>query len=106
MNTHDCRRGRSVASLPHADGQATPAPSASSFDGPPDNVVAISQAATELLYALDLGDRMAGTALWFNDVLPVYRDVDATVERLSDDAPSFEIVVARRPASIRPCSNG
>ncbi|MEI4473172.1 ABC transporter substrate-binding protein [Frigidibacter sp. MR17.24] len=70
------------------------------FDGPPGNVVSIGQATTEILYALGVADRMAGTALWFNDVLPAYRDVDAGVPRIADNAPGFEAVVNRRPGFV------
>lgn len=70
------------------------------FDGPPNNVVAIGQAATEMLYALGVEDRMAGTALWFNDVLPRYEEINAEVERIADNAPSFESVVAKRPGLV------
>lgn len=70
------------------------------FDGPPDNIVAIGQAATEVLYDLGVQDQMAGTALWFNDVLPEFAQANAGVERLADNAPSFESVVNRRPGFV------
>lgn len=66
----------------------------------PDNVVSIGQATTEILYALDQADRMAGTSLWFNAVLPEYEDQNATVERISDNMPSFESVVNKRPGFV------
>lgn len=66
----------------------------------PDNVVSIGQSTTEILYALGQGDRMAGTALWFNAVLPEYRDQNAQVERISDNTPSFEAVVNKRPGFV------
>lgn len=66
----------------------------------PDNVVSIGQSTTEILYALDQADRMAGTALWFNAVLPKYQGQDAQVDRISDDTPSFESVVGRRPGFV------
>lgn len=70
------------------------------FDAPPENVVSIGQAATETLYALGAEDRMAGTALWFNAVLPEFADANAAVERISDNAPSFEGVVNKRPGFV------
>lgn len=70
------------------------------FDGSPENVIAIGQAATEVLYALGVQDRMAGTALWFNDVLPEFAEANAGVERLADNAPSFESVVNKRPGFV------
>lgn len=66
----------------------------------PDNVVSIGQSTTEILYALGQADRMAGTALWFNAVLPAYATDDAAVERVSDNMPSFEAVVNKRPGFV------
>ncbi len=66
----------------------------------PDNVVSIGQSTTEILYALGQADRMAGTALWFTAVLPAFADDDTAVARISDDTPSFESVVNRRPGFV------
>lgn len=66
----------------------------------PANVVSIGQSTTEILYALGQQDRMAGTALWFNGVLPAYARIDAGVERISDNTPSFEAVVNKRPGFV------
>ena len=63
----------------------------------PDSVVSIGQGTTEILYMLGLGDKVAGTALWVNPVLPEFRDLDAGIERLSDNVPSFESVLQKRP---------
>jgi iron complex transport system substrate-binding protein len=41
-----------------------------------------------------------GTALWINPVLPEFAEVDKKVERLSDNAPSFESVVAKKPELV------
>jgi iron complex transport system substrate-binding protein len=70
------------------------------FPAAPRNVVTIGQAATETLYALGLGDHMAGTALWFNAVLPDYAAQNARVPRLDDNAPSFESVINKRPGLV------
>lgn len=70
------------------------------FEAAPENVVAIGQSATEMLYDLGVQDSMAGTALWFNDVLPEFADVDARIERLNDNMPSFESVVNKRPGFV------
>ncbi|WP_108502447.1 ABC transporter substrate-binding protein [Paracoccus indicus] len=70
------------------------------FPARPDNVVSIGQTTTEILYALGQADRMAGTALWFNDVLPRFGEQDAKVARISDNTPSFEGVVAERPGFV------
>ena len=63
----------------------------------PENVVSIGQSPTEILYMLGLADKVAGTALWINPVLDEFADVDASVERLSDNAPSYESVLAKQP---------
>lgn len=70
------------------------------FDQAPSNVVTIGQSVTEALYALDLGDRMAGTSLWFNDVLPQFKAQNDKVPRLNNNAPSFEAVVNKKPGLV------
>ncbi|UWQ54760.1 ABC transporter substrate-binding protein [Leisingera caerulea] len=70
------------------------------FDAPAASSVTVGQAATEVLYALGLGDKVLGTSVWFNDVLPEYAEVNAKVERLADNDPSFESVVAKRPGLV------
>nr|WP_245558751.1 ABC transporter substrate-binding protein [Kushneria aurantia] len=68
-----------------------------SFDAAPQRTVSVGQAATEILYALGLADRVVGTSVWFTPVLPQFREVNAGIERLADNDPSFEAVVNRRP---------
>lgn len=70
------------------------------IDKAPERVVSVGQGTTEILYMLGLADKVAGTALWINPVLPQFAEVDAKVERLSDNAPSFESVLAKRPEVI------
>jgi iron complex transport system substrate-binding protein len=67
------------------------------FEKAPATTVTVGQAATEVLYSLDLGDKVAGTSVWFNKVLPEFKQINAKVERLADNDPSFESVVAKRP---------
>ncbi len=64
---------------------------------PPKRVVAIGQTQTEILYALGLGDRVVGTAVWFSPVAQAYAAADAKVRRLADNDPSFEAVLAQEP---------
>lgn len=64
---------------------------------PPQRVVAIGQTQTEILYALGLGDRVVGTAVWFSPVAKPYEAVNAKVKRLADNDPSFESVLAQEP---------
>lgn len=70
------------------------------FGAAPRNVVTIGQSSTEVLYALGLGERMAGTALWFNEVLPEFRAQNDRVPRLDNNAPSFESVIGKRPGLV------
>lgn len=67
------------------------------LEQPPERVVSIGQAPTEMLYMLGLADKVAGTALWINSVLEAFETIDADIERLSNDAPSYESVVAKKP---------
>lgn len=70
------------------------------FDAAPASAVSIGQAATEVLYALGLGGQVAGTGVWFNDVLPEYKSINDKVERLADNDPSFEAIVGKRPGLV------
>ncbi len=56
----------------------------------PERTVTIGQSATEILYALGVEDRVVGTSVWFNPVLPKFRDINANIERIADNDPSFE----------------
>lgn len=53
-----------------------------------------------MLYALGLGDKVLGTSVWFNEVLPEFKDVNANVERLADNHPGFESVAAKKPELV------
>ncbi len=70
------------------------------LDKAPASVVTIGQAGTEMLYALGLGDKVVGTALWFNPVQPRFKAINDKVPRLSDNIPSFESVIGKRPALV------
>ncbi|UZF91806.1 ABC transporter substrate-binding protein [Bosea sp. NBC_00550] len=67
------------------------------FAAPPKRIVALGQTQTEILYALGLGDRVVGTAVWFSPVAKSYEAVNAKVKRLADNDPSFEAVVGQEP---------
>jgi iron complex transport system substrate-binding protein len=67
------------------------------FDAAPETAVTVGQAGTELMYGLGLGDRVAGTSVWFTEVLPEFTELNAGIERLADNDPSFESVVEKRP---------
>ncbi|MTH65444.1 ABC transporter substrate-binding protein [Paracoccus shanxieyensis] len=70
------------------------------FQNAPGSVVTVGQAATEVLYSLGLAEKVTGTSVWFTDVLPQYKDVNAGIERLADNDPSFESIVAKRPGLV------
>ena len=70
------------------------------FSKAPGSVITVGQAGTEMLYALGLGSKVAGTSLWFNPVLPKFKDINAKVPRLADNDPSFETVVEKRPGLV------
>lgn len=67
------------------------------FDRPPEKIVSIGQGMTEVLYALGLADKVAGTAVWVGPVLPQFSEANARVRRLADNDPSFESVVGLAP---------
>lgn len=67
------------------------------FESAPESVVTVGQAATEVLYSLGLGDKVTGTSVWFTEILPEFEELNDGIERLADNDPSFESVVARRP---------
>lgn len=64
---------------------------------PPERTVTVGQSTTETLYALGLADKVVGTSVWFTPVLPQFREVNAGIERLADNDPSFESVVNKHP---------
>ncbi|QXH79378.1 ABC transporter substrate-binding protein [Pseudomonas salmasensis] len=70
------------------------------FQQAPARSVSIGQAATEMLYALGVGDKVVGTSLWFNNVLPQYKAQNDRIERLANNEPSFEAVIAKRPQLV------
>ena len=70
------------------------------FAQAPARAVTIGQAATEMLYALGVADRVVGTSLWFNSVLPQFKAQNDSIERLANNEPSFEAVIAKRPQLV------
>ncbi|MGC7101705.1 ABC transporter substrate-binding protein [Amycolatopsis lurida] len=64
---------------------------------PPERAVALNQGSAEIMLALGLADRMAGTATWTDPVLPALAADNAKVPRLAENNPSFEAVLATEP---------
>ena len=64
---------------------------------PPERAVSLNQGTTEIMLALGLADRMAGTGTWTDPVMKGLEKAEARVPRLADNAPSFEKVLAAEP---------
>lgn len=76
------------------------------FAQAPQRAVTIGQAGTELLYALGLGDKLAGTSLWFNNVLPEYQAVNARCRAWPTTTPASRRWSASARNWSRRSSNG
>lgn len=70
------------------------------FNHPPSRVVTIGQHETELMLALGLEEKIAGTAVWFGPLPDEVRERGAGLKRLAENAPGFEAVVAQRPELV------
>lgn len=64
---------------------------------PPKRVVTVGQATTEILYSLGLHDKVVGTSNWFTDVDEKFSAVNAKIERIADNFPSFESIMNKKP---------
>src|SRR3546814_14334845 len=93
--------------MPTAQAQATDYPlsltncgQTITFDAAPDSAVTMGQSGTEMLYALGLGKKIVATSVWFNPVLPQFKELNDSIERLADNFPSFESVVTKKPGQV------
>lgn len=66
-------------------------------DRPPKRAVSLDQGSTEILLALGLGDRMAGTGTWTDPVMKGLEKENREVPRLADGYPAFEKVLDKEP---------
>lgn len=64
---------------------------------PPKRAVTLNQPATEIMLALGLADRMAGTAYLDDAILPEYADAYATVPVLAKEYPAREKLLEAEP---------
>ncbi|WP_432572686.1 ABC transporter substrate-binding protein [Kineococcus sp. SYSU DK005] len=64
---------------------------------PPTRVVSLDQGSTEILLSLGLQDVLVGTASWTDPVLPQLAAANASVPRLADNAPTYEVVLGADP---------
>ncbi|MCB5182976.1 ABC transporter substrate-binding protein [Streptomyces antimicrobicus] len=67
------------------------------YAAPPRRAVTLNQHSTELLLALGLQDRMAGTAYLDDAVLPRYREAYDRIKVLAKEYPSKELLLAAEP---------
>ncbi|WP_432543982.1 ABC transporter substrate-binding protein [Kineococcus sp. SYSU DK002] len=66
-------------------------------EAPPQRVVSLDQNSTEILLSLGLADRIVGTASWTDPVLESVAQANASVPRLADNAPSYEVLMGADP---------
>lgn len=66
-------------------------------DAPPSRAVSLNQGSTEILLSLGLADRMVGTATWTDPVRENLEADNEKIERLADNAPSYERVLDAEP---------
>ncbi|KOU75406.1 ABC transporter substrate-binding protein [Streptomyces sp. IGB124] len=69
----------------------------STYQAPPRRAVTMNQHATELMLALGLGDRIAGSAYLDDAVLPAYRPAYDKIKVLAEEYPSKEILLGADP---------
>ncbi|MFJ9682704.1 ABC transporter substrate-binding protein [Streptomyces sp. NPDC101194] len=67
------------------------------FDAPPKRVVTMNQHVTEIMLALGLQDRLAGTAYLDDSILPEYRSAYARAKVLAKEYPSKEVLLGANP---------
>lgn len=69
----------------------------STYQAPPERAVTMNQHATEIMLALGLQDRMAGTAYLDDSVLPAYRPAYDKIKVLAKEYPSKEVLLGADP---------
>ncbi|MEV6676881.1 ABC transporter substrate-binding protein [Streptomyces erythrochromogenes] len=69
----------------------------STYQAPPRRAVTMNQHATELMLALGLGDRIAGTAYLDDAVLPAYKPAYDKIKVLAAEYPSKEVLLGADP---------
>lgn len=70
------------------------------FEKNPGTAVSLGQTGTEIFYSLGMANRVVGTAVWFDEVLPEFKEINDKIERLADNDPSFEAILAKRPGVV------
>ena len=67
------------------------------YAAPPARAVTMNQGATEIMLALGLQERMAGTAYLDDTILPEYQAAYAAIPVLAEEYPSQEVLLAAEP---------
>ena len=67
------------------------------IESAPQRIVSLDQNSTEILLSLGLEDRLVGTASWTDPVLDSLSSANASVPRLADDAPTYEVLLGADP---------
>lgn len=70
------------------------------FSQAPSRVVTIGQHETELMLALGLEEKIAGTSVWFGALPDDLKKQGEKLKRLAENAPGFEAVAAQRPELV------
>ncbi|MGB3484882.1 MAG: ABC transporter substrate-binding protein [Mycobacterium sp.] len=73
---------------------------------PPQRIVSLNQGSTEVLLSLGVADRVVGAAGWTDPILPSLEADNAGVERLAEQAPSFEAVLDKDPDLVTASQQG
>ncbi|WP_024794243.1 ABC transporter substrate-binding protein [Tomitella biformata] len=69
-------------------------------DAAPQRVVSLDQNSTEILLSLGLEDRLVGSAAWTDPIRENLAAANSAVPRLSDNAPTYEVVLDTDPDFI------
>jgi len=70
------------------------------FEKAPTRVVTVGQNSAEILFNLGLAEKIVGTAVWFSKVPPQFEAANTRIERLADNDPSFESILAKEPELV------
>lgn len=97
-----CGSGTTESSTPQAGGAGFPATVErcdrdTTVEQTPERIVSLNQGSTEMLLSLGVADRMVGAAGWTDPILPSLAEANESVERLADQAPSYESLLSVEP---------
>ena len=70
------------------------------YTEPPSRAITMNQHVTEVMLALELQDRMVGTAYIDDEILPQYQEAYGSVPVLAEEYPSKEVIMAQDPDFI------